>query len=87
MASHPSFQASAIQWLRFYSTSSTPNPYPIIDYRALWSLGLEQKGAYYTFDDWWTYVESCRDLSEQAGVDMRTFDRALWQYSKESQSN
>lgn len=64
-----------------------PEPYPIIDYRALWSLGLEQQSAYYTFEAWWTYVEACRSLSAQAGVDMRTFDRALWQYSKESQPN
>lgn len=67
--------------LHFFHT----DPYPIIDYRALWSLGLQQNGAYYTFDDWWSYVTACRTLSKQAGVEMRTFDRALWQFSKENQ--
>jgi hypothetical protein len=61
------------------------DPYPIIDYRALWSLGLDQNSAYYTFDRWWAYVEACRGLSQEAGVDMRVLDRALWQYSKENQ--
>lgn len=60
------------------------DPYPILDYRALWSLG---QGAvpYYDFDLWWRYVCTCREIAEQAGVDMRTLDRALWQYSKENQ--
>ena len=61
------------------------DPYPIIDYRALWSLSLEQTYAYYTFGAWWSYVEACRTLSAQAGVDMRTLDRALWQFSNEHQ--
>jgi hypothetical protein len=59
--------------------------YPIIDYRALWSLSVEQQPAFYTFDFWWSYVVCCRQLAEEAGVDMRTLDRALWQYSKENQ--
>jgi hypothetical protein len=33
----------------------------------------------------WPYVQFCRDLSMRTGLDMRTLDRALWQYSKEKQ--
>ena len=62
-----------------------PDAYPIIDYRALWSLSLEQTYSYYTFRAWWRYVEACRRFSREAGVDMRTFDRALWQFSNENQ--
>jgi hypothetical protein len=29
------------------------------------------------------YVGICRRLASQAGVQMRTLDRALWQWSKE----
>lgn len=61
------------------------DPYPILDFRALWSLGCEQEPAYYSFDLWWSYVVCCRDLREKAGTTMRTLDRALWQYSKENQ--
>ena len=61
-----------------------PDPYPIIDYRALWSMRLEAP-SYYHFDFWWTYVEFCRKLASRNGIDMRTLDRALWQYSKENQ--
>ena len=61
------------------------DPYPIIDYRALWSLGLDLKPLYYKFDFWWSYVECCRDLRAKAGTTMRILDRALWQYSKEHQ--
>jgi hypothetical protein len=59
--------------------------YPIIDYRALWSLGINEKPAVYTFDFWWSYVTICRQLSSEANVDMRTLDKALWQFSKENQ--
>lgn len=62
-------------------------PYPIIDYRALWSLSVDSPPAYYSFEFWWAYTEACRSLVATAGVSMsmRTFDRALWQYSKEHQ--
>lgn len=58
--------------------------YPILDYRALWSLQVEVPTSY-DFDFWWAYTLKCRDLAEQAGVSMRTLDRALWQFSKENQ--
>jgi hypothetical protein len=60
-------------------------PYPILDFRALWSLGLDEEPWSYNFDFWWSYVECCRNLREKAGTTMRTRDRALWQFSKEHQ--
>lgn len=60
------------------------DPYPIIDYRALWSLSVEGSPTY-TFDYWWNYVKYCREMAVATGVDMRTLDRALWQFSKEKQ--
>lgn len=60
------------------------DPYPILDFRALWSLSVDVPSVY-TFPFWWAYTQHCRKLAEQAGVDMRTLDRALWQYSKENQ--
>lgn len=59
-------------------------PYPILDYRALWSLGFA-KPPTYTFDFWWAYTEFARGLARSTGHDMRTLDRALWQFSKEHQ--
>lgn len=61
--------------------------YPIIDFRALWSLSwdLDAGRDDYDLEFWWTYVKFCRDLAATCGVSMRTLDRALWQYSKENQ--
>jgi len=58
--------------------------YPILDYRALWSVQAENRSQY-SFDFWWAYVEYCRELAERNQIDMRILDRALWQYSKENQ--
>lgn len=55
--------------------------YPILDFRALFSLG-EAEPAYYDFNFWWKYVICCRSLAAEVGVTMRTLDQALWQYSK-----
>jgi len=60
------------------------DPYPILDVRALWSLGFDKAPAY-SFPLWWQYVQSCRAIAHSQRVDMRTLDRALWQYSKEHQ--
>lgn len=60
------------------------DPYPILDFRALWSVSLEVPNQY-NFGFWWTYVEFCREAARTGGVDMRILDRALWQYSKEKQ--
>lgn len=60
------------------------DPYPILDFRTLWSLSLYVP-TQYTFNFWWPYVDFCRGLATEADVDMRTLDRALWQYSRENQ--
>ncbi len=66
--------------LHFGST----DPYPILDFRALWSLGIDAPPVY-TFDFWWDYTKYCRKIAAENGVSMRTLDRALWQYSKKNQ--
>ena len=62
-----------------------PNRYPILDYRALWSLSV-QAPREYDFALWWAYTTHCRALARRYKVSMRTLDRALWQYSNENQS-
>ena len=62
-----------------------PERYPIIDRRALHALGARQRGSY-SFGFWQEYVSACVRLAEEAGVDGRTFDQALWQWSKEQDS-
>ena len=57
--------------------------YPIIDYRAFWSLSIDPPPASYSFEFWWKYTRTCRSSADEAGVSMRTLDRARWQYSKE----
>lgn len=59
--------------------------YPILDVRALWTLGVEASQVTYNFDLWWEYTKVCRALATQTGLSMRELDRALWQYSKENQ--
>lgn len=58
--------------------------YPILDFRALWSLGYSTPPAY-DFQFWWDYVCFCRKLAKRNAVSVRTLDRALWQYSSERQ--
>jgi hypothetical protein len=60
------------------------DPYPILDVRALWSLGID-KPPKYDFGFWRAYTRFCRTLSRKSSCTMRTLDRALWQYSKENQ--
>lgn len=57
------------------------NQYPILDFRALAALGFA-KTPTYTFEFWNAYVAYTRTLAEQHKVDMRTLDKALWQWSK-----
>jgi hypothetical protein len=59
-------------------------PYPILDVRALWSLGFARPPVY-TFWLWWDYTRFARELSRRSRLTMRDVDRALWQYSKERQ--
>jgi hypothetical protein len=58
--------------------------YPILDFRALWSLGVDADQVKYDFKFWWGYTMYCRELAKSARVSMRVLDRALWQYSKEN---
>jgi hypothetical protein len=55
--------------------------FPMIDFRALQALGVHartiSKGL------WDDYVDFTRSLARRADVDMRTLDRALWQWSNE----
>jgi hypothetical protein len=57
------------------------DPYPILDVRALESLGI-QKPPVYDFGFWLQYVAFTRQLAKENNVDMRTLDKALWQWSK-----
>jgi hypothetical protein len=61
-----------------------PLPFPILDYRALWSLGYPKPPSY-TYEFWSDYTAFTRELARSTGHSMRDLDRALWQYSKENQ--
>ena len=59
-----------------------PDRYPILDVRALHALGVTGRTSY-TTAFWEAYVAECARLAAATGVDGRTLDRALWQWSKE----
>jgi hypothetical protein len=59
-----------------------PQEYPILDVRALESLGVKGRSTY-PLSFWLAYLEACRTIARQAGVSLRTLDKALWQRSKE----
>jgi hypothetical protein len=59
-----------------------PNRYPILDVRALESLGVKPRSQY-PLSFWLGYLDACRELAQRAGVSLRTLDKALWQHSKE----
>ena len=59
-------------------------PYPILDYRALWSLGFDEPPRY-SMDFWLEYLAFTRGLAKRLKFDIGTVDRALWQYSKARQ--
>ena len=61
------------------------DPYPILDFRALWSLGVDASIVPYNFEFWWEYTSFCRKLAKEADVSMRELDRALWKYSEQNQ--
>jgi hypothetical protein len=58
--------------------------YPILDFRALWSLE-DSRPRSYSFSFWEPYSAFLRALAERTGHSMRIVDRALWQYSRERQ--
>jgi predicted nucleic acid-binding protein len=55
-----------------------PDPYPILDVRALESLGYRTQRTTYSERFWQDYVAACRALAAEHGVCMRDLDRALW---------
>jgi hypothetical protein len=59
-----------------------PGAYPILDVRALDSLGVTGRSTY-PVDFWVAYLDACRSLASRCGVSLRTLDKALWQHSKE----
>lgn len=59
--------------------------YPILDFRALWSLGVDKPAAY-TANFWIEYTECCRSMAKKHGMSVRELDKALWQYSREHQN-
>jgi hypothetical protein len=59
-----------------------PERYPILDVRVMHALGIRGRTCYgYAF--WVEYVDVYRELLARAGVDGRTLDRGLWQWSAE----
>jgi hypothetical protein len=66
--------------LHFYH----PEPYPILDFRALWSVGIDLPPNY-NFAFWKEYVKFCREVAKETQVSMRELDQALWQFSKTNQ--
>ncbi len=63
-----------------------PDRYPILDFRAIWSLESVVPTPY-NFDYWQRYAECCRSIAGENDVSMRTLDQSLWEYSKRNQSN
>jgi thermostable 8-oxoguanine DNA glycosylase len=59
-----------------------PADYPILDIRALESLGAKPRSTY-PVSFWLEYLAVCREIATRCGVSLRTLDKALWQHSKE----
>ena len=59
-----------------------PEAYPILDVRALQSLGALPRSVY-PVGFWLDYLDYCRRLAAELGVSLRTLDKALWQHSRE----
>ncbi len=58
-----------------------PDKYTVIDFRALEALGVVRYTA--SISLYVEYLAYCRALARKCDVDLRTLDRALWQWSKE----
>lgn len=59
-----------------------PTDYPILDVRALESLGVKPRSQY-PLAFWLEYLGACRELAARNAVSIRTLDKALWQHSRE----
>jgi hypothetical protein len=62
-------------------TAINPERYTVLDFRALESLGIKNWPDNFAF--YVAYLKACRELAASHGKSLRTFDRALWQWSKE----
>ncbi len=65
-------------------TAVAPDKYTVIDFRALWSLGVERV-PWHSVVYYLRYLAACRSIAARAGTDLRTLDRALWSYSRDHQ--
>ncbi|MEM9346816.1 MAG: hypothetical protein AAGB26_09390 [Planctomycetota bacterium] len=61
-----------------------PDRYPILDFRAIWSLSSTVPKQY-SFDYWKRYSAFCLAIATENDVSMRTLDQSLWEYSKRNQ--
>jgi Family of unknown function (DUF6308) len=68
--------ASALLHLPF------PDLYPILDKRVLHALGA-RPNATINLQSWLAYVDAWRELLAESGLDGRSADQGLWQWSKE----
>jgi len=59
-----------------------PEKFPILDFRALASLGDLRRRTTYTNEFWVSYLQRCQALADDIGVSVRDLDKALWQASK-----
>jgi hypothetical protein len=62
-------------------TAINPERYTVIDFRALEALGTDTTDRSLPF--YLYYLHYCRRTAAEYGVNLRTFDRALWQWSFE----
>jgi hypothetical protein len=60
-----------------------PEKFPILDFRALASLGDLRRRTTYTNESWVSYLQRCQALADEIGVSVRDLDKALWQASKD----
>ena len=59
-----------------------PRRFPILDWRALESLGQKRRSTY-PISYWLEYLNACRRIARENTVQLRTLDKALWQHSRE----
>lgn len=70
-----------------YLDSGIKGGYPLMDFRALGTLGFKKmkEKDYGDTDLWLAYTKFCRQKAKQYNVGMRDFDRALWEYNNKNQ--
>ena len=72
----PSIASAILHWFH-------KEPYPMNTKPARWSLCVGEDKDYSSFEFWHEYVSVCRNLAHRNSVDMRTLDRALWEYERQ----